>query len=60
LRYALRDRDGETLLRERGVAVDHTTVLRWVQRSAPERDKRCRPHLIETHESYRVDATSIL
>jgi transposase, IS6 family len=31
LRYALSDRDVEELLRERGVAVDHTTVFRWVQ-----------------------------
>jgi len=41
LRYALSDRDVEALLRERGVAVDHTTVLRWVQRYAPALDKRC-------------------
>jgi IS6 family transposase len=29
LRYPLSYRDVEELLRERGVAVDHTTVLRW-------------------------------
>ncbi len=42
-----------------GGAVDHTTVFRWVQRYAPALDKRCRPHLTETNDSYRVDETSI-
>jgi len=52
-------RDVEELLRERGVAVDHTTVFRWVQRYAPALDKRCRPHLIENNDSYRIDETYI-
>jgi transposase, IS6 family len=59
LRYALSYRDVEELLRERGVGVDHTTVFRWVQRYAPELDKRCRPHLNITNDSYRVDETYI-
>ena len=59
LRYALSYRDVEELLRERGVSVDHTTIVRWVQRYAPELDKRCRPHLNMTNDSYRVDETSI-
>jgi transposase-like protein len=59
LRYALSYRDVEELMQERGVAVDHTTVFRWVQRYAPELDKRCRPHLTETNDSYRVDETYI-
>jgi transposase, IS6 family len=28
------------MLRERGVEVDHTTLYRWVQRYAPELQKR--------------------
>jgi transposase-like protein len=59
LRYALSYRDVEELLRERGVWVDHTTVFRWVQRYAPELDKRCRPQLKGTNDSYRVDETYI-
>ena len=43
LRYALSSRDVEELLRERGLHVDHTTVLRWGQCDAPELDKGCRP-----------------
>jgi IS6 family transposase len=58
-RSALRSRDIEELLRERGMWVDHTTVFRWVPRDAPEWDRRGRPSLRATHESYRVDATSI-
>ncbi len=46
-------------MQERGVAVDHTTVFRLVQRYAPELDKRCRPHLKSTHDSDRVDETYI-
>jgi transposase, IS6 family len=59
LRYALSYRDVEELLRERGVSVDHTTVFRWVQRYAPELDRRCRPSLRATNDSYRVDETYI-
>jgi len=59
LRYALSYRDVEELLRERGVWVDHSTVFRWVQRYAPELDKRCRPYLRATNDSYRVDETYI-
>ena len=35
LRYSLSYRDGEELLAERGVEVDHVTVYRWVQRFTP-------------------------
>lgn len=44
---------------ERGVTVDHTTIFRWVQRYAPELEKRCRPQLKATNDSYRVDETYI-
>jgi transposase, IS6 family len=59
LRYALSYRDVEELLRERGISIDHTTVFRWVQRYAPELDRRCRPFLRATNDSYRVDETYI-
>src|SRR3954465_10625530 len=35
LRYGLSYRDVEELLAERGVAVDHVTIYRWVQRFTP-------------------------
>jgi IS6 family transposase len=34
-------------------------VFRWVQRYAPELDRRCRPSLRATNDSYRVDETYI-
>ncbi len=46
-------------MRERGLSVDHTTVFRWVQRYAPEINKRIRPHLNMSGASYRVDETYI-
>ena len=57
LRYALSYRDLEEMMRERGVIVDHTSIYRWVQHYAPELEKRCRPHLNPTNNSYRVDET---
>jgi len=36
LRYGLSYRDVEELLAERGIAVDHVTLYRWVQRFTPE------------------------
>ena len=44
---------------ERGLKVDHTTIYRWVQRYAPELEKRCKPHLKQTTDSWRVDETYI-
>ncbi len=44
---------------DRGVEVDHTTLSRWVQKYAPELDKRCRAHLKTTNDSWRVDETYI-
>jgi transposase-like protein len=47
------------MMNERGLAVDHTTVWRWVQRYAPEINKRIHPHLKMSGTSYRVDETYI-
>jgi transposase-like protein len=44
---------------ERGMQVDHTTIFRWVQRYAPELEKRCRPHLKACTDSWKVDETYI-
>ncbi len=55
LRYPLSYRNLEEMMLERGLTVDHTTVYRWVQAYAPELDKRCRPYLRPTNDSWRVD-----
>ena len=39
-RYPISYRDLEAMMTERGVAVDHSTIYRWVQRFAPEMEKR--------------------
>lgn len=44
---------------ERGLSVDHSTIWRWVQRYAPEINKRIRSHLKLAGASYRVDETYI-
>ena len=59
LRYSLSYRDLEEMMAERGLSVDHTTIYRWVQRYAPELEKRCRPHLKACNDSWKVDETSI-
>ena len=59
LRYALSYRDLEEMMNERGLPVDHTTIYRWVQAYAPELEKRSRPHLRPTNDSYRVDETYV-
>ena len=57
LRFSLSYRDVEELLAERGLLVDHVTVWRWVQRYAPEIQRRLRPRLRPTNDSWRVDET---
>jgi len=39
LRFSLSYRDLEEIMAEWNLAVDHTTVWRWVQRYAPELDR---------------------
>src|SRR3954453_12718778 len=57
LRFCLSYRDVEELMAERNLRVDHVTIWRWVQRYAPELNRRCRPELRNTNRSWRVDET---
>ena len=59
VRYSLSYRDLEEMMAERGLRVDHSTIYRWVQRYAPELEKRCRPHLKACNDSWKVDETYI-
>jgi transposase-like protein len=59
LRFSLSYCDVEELLAERGVHADHVTVWRWVQRYAPEMERRLRSRLNSTNDSWRVDETYI-
>ena len=58
-RYALSYRELEEMMAERGIEVDHSTINRWVLKYALELDKRIRPHLRSTNDSWRVDETYI-
>ena len=59
LRFSLSYRDIEELLVERGLPADHNSIWRWVQRYAPELNKRCRRELKPTNGSWLVDETYI-
>jgi hypothetical protein len=56
LHFSLSYRDVEDLLAERELLVDHVTVWRWVQRYAPEMERRLRSRLKPTTDSWRVDS----
>jgi transposase-like protein len=49
----------EELLAERGIVADDVTLWRWVQRYAPELEKRLRKRLKATNDSWRVDETFV-
>src|SRR4051794_9072023 len=57
LRFCLSYRNVEELMAERNLHVDHVTIWRWVQRYAPELNRRCRPELRNTNRSWRCDET---
>src|SRR4051794_27021531 len=47
------------MMQERGVAVDPSTIFRWVQRYAPEIEKRIRLYQRPRSRSWRVDETYV-
>ena len=49
LRFSLSYRDVEELLADRGLHADHVTVWRWVQRYAPEMERRLRSRRLAEH-----------
>ena len=60
LSYSLSYRQVTEMVKERGLDIYPTTVFRWVQKYSPEIDKRFRPHLRLTNDSWRVDETAFL
>jgi transposase, IS6 family len=59
LRYSLSYRDLEEIMAERGLAVDHVTIWRWVQHYAPLLNQRLRRELRRPNGSWRVDETYV-
>jgi IS6 family transposase len=58
-RYGISYQDLEEMMAERGVAADHVTLYRWVQRYAPELEKRVRWYQGYRSSSWRVDETYV-
>ncbi len=59
LRYGLPYRDLEELLAERGIAVDHVTLYRWVQRFTPLIVDAARPCRHAVGDRWFVDETYV-
>jgi transposase-like protein len=58
-KYGISSRDLAEMMRERGVNVDPSTIFRWVQRYAPELEKRVRQYQGYRSGSWRVDETYV-
>jgi transposase, IS6 family len=58
-RFPVSHRDLEAVLADRGVAVDHVTLYRRVQRFAPELERRVRRHLRPCRGPWHVDETFV-
>jgi transposase-like protein len=58
-RYSISYRDLKEMMEERGLEISHTTPYRCVQQYAPEINKRARPFLKKSNDSYRVDETYV-
>ena len=59
LRYKLSFRDLVEMMAERGLSLAHTTIMRWIQRYAPEFEKRWNRFACPVGQSWRVDETYV-
>lgn len=59
LRYPLSYQDVVDLLGERGIAIDRSTVYRWVQKFGPELTKRAETHLRRASVDWHVPSRRI-
>jgi hypothetical protein len=55
--FKLSSRELVQMMAERGIALAHTTILRWVQRYVPGFEKRWRRYALPVGDSRRVDET---
>ncbi len=58
-KYGISYRDLAEMMQERGVTVDPSTIFRWVQRYAPEIERRIRLYQAPRSSSWRVDETYV-
>ncbi len=59
LKNTLSYRNLKEMMAERGINVDHPTIMRWVHQYSPEIEKKIRKHLRPTNDSWKVDGTYI-
>lgn len=59
LSFKLSSRDLVQMMSERGIALAHTTILRWVQRYVPDFEKRWSQYARSVGGSWRCDETYI-
>ena len=59
LSFKLSYRDLVTMMGERGLAMAHTTILRWVQHYSPEFEKRWKRYARSVGGSWRMDETYV-
>ena len=59
VRYAVSYRDLEEIMAERGVAVDHATLNRWVMKYSPLIARRAHRQKSATSSAWRMDETYI-
>lgn len=45
------------MMRERGLVITHTTIMRWVHQYAPILDEKVKKHLKPNNDSWRLDET---
>ena len=59
LKYPLSYRNLAEMMKERGIDVNHTTIMRWVHQYSPILEERLRKHIKLTNDSWRMDETYI-
>jgi len=59
LSFKLSYRDLVSMMSERGINIAHTTIMRWVQRYAPEFEKRWKRYARPVGDSWRMDETYV-
>lgn len=57
--YRLSYRDPVAMMAEQGIAVSHTTIMRWVLRYAPEYERRWSRFARSPGSSWRMDETAV-
>lgn len=58
-RYALSYNDLKEIAAERNLFIERSTICRWVHEYGPELEKRIKPYLKKTNDSWKLDETYV-